>query len=395
MCQCFFSGCIFMPTVAKIYCYGGVVVMDEEQLFISLDLSQSRTIDEIQDGWETVNKNVGENSNFAMVAVPNQNLIYANGGRVGFRAPPLYQSVMFNNIGSNNEEWVEVSPRGSGVLVKGLYILLLMTTLITVILVTTGTNNICTLLLRSVTLESDLSSRMYILDLKNKESPWKIGASAEGGTLLYHDHASVLVGASIYYIGGSSINSTGTDVQHIPMDSVRIFDTNSGEWTIRPIGGSLIPSRRKPSTGEILVFGGIVYDIFENTDVAYILNTQGGLLSWSSIRIQPATPNYFDSQTIYGHSAVLAGPYLYILFGYLSNDITLVERGRQTDKIWVMDINQWAWISSVDAIKPELEPINTPDQASESIKDARISGHIITGATIGGTIGFAALLTGA
>ncbi|KAI9260595.1 hypothetical protein BDA99DRAFT_538198 [Phascolomyces articulosus] len=97
----------------------------------------------------------------------------------------------------------------------------------------------------------------------------------------------------------------------------------------------------------ILLLGGGASNLtlLENTDVAYILNTQG------------------------------------------------VEKGRETDEVRVMYINQWAWASSVDAIKPELEPIDTPGQASESMKDARISGHIITGVTIGGAIGFAALLS--
>ncbi|KAI9268139.1 hypothetical protein BDA99DRAFT_558314 [Phascolomyces articulosus] len=175
----------------------------------------------------------------------------------------------------------------------------------------------------------------------NKESPWSTGATAESS---YGYHASVLVGSSIYYIGGINVTPQGDYDGYVSIRSIRTFDTETGQWSTRPVGGSVFPSTRvqhtvtlKPSTGEIILFGG---DYAE--DYIYTLNTRGGDLSWSN------------------------------------RTTTIQSLGGSFSPIYIIGhADQWAWVASVNAIKPQpLHSTTSNDGSSGQINAGTIAGVV-------------------
>ena len=65
----------------------------------------------------------------------------------------------------------------------------------------------------------------------------------------YTSSKPVLVGSSIYYIGGYTTASN--IIRANPMDSVLTYNTDSGDWRAQSIGGSVIPSTRTRHTATL------------------------------------------------------------------------------------------------------------------------------------------------
>ncbi|KAI9251855.1 hypothetical protein BDA99DRAFT_184135 [Phascolomyces articulosus] len=257
--------CVFMPTVAKIYCYGGqyyssvtdalsnTAVMDT--LFISLDLTEQRTVADLQNAWERVDRDIGPNSFFGFAGLPNHNIIFMDGGAGGIdggRTKVRYKSATFD-IEPNND-WSSVTPERPGTPVNGHKATLGPDN--STIYVWGGLRNNET----GVAMGEDTHPlSMYIFDITNTQSPWTTGPAAPES---YQYHAAVLVDSSIYYTGGTYRTPSGL-IDYVPMNIVRIYDTSNGQWSTHPITGSVIPTTRvrhtttlKPSTGEVILFGG-------------------------------------------------------------------------------------------------------------------------------------------
>ncbi|KAI9275927.1 hypothetical protein BDA99DRAFT_588940 [Phascolomyces articulosus] len=377
--------CVYMSTVAKIFCYGGEWFGPTDDgytrptmdlIFFSLDLSQRRTITEIQDAWENIDANVGPNTYFAMVAVPTHNLIFMDGG-AGARDPDYgtphvrYKSATYNT--ETGGTWSQVTPERLG-------------TAVNMHTATLGPDN-DTIFIWGGERDEDTGltpgeapnpREMFIFDINNKETPWKTGNVAE---TTYYTHTGVLVGSLIYYIGGSYISTSEGGREFVPMNIVRTFDTNTEQWGSLPITGDVIPTKRdghtatlKPSTGEIILFGG-----YDADDYFYILNTHGDL-SWSNRTIQVTANDSFTPRQLAAHSTTLAGSYLFIMFGITSNDGITIN---STNRVWVMDVNQWAWISEFDGIQPQPIPTETP------VEPNTLSGGAIAGIVVGAVLGLA------
>ncbi|KAI7856583.1 hypothetical protein BDC45DRAFT_58968 [Circinella umbellata] len=85
------SECLFMPTYASIFCYGGQIVTRASTLgetasqailgnvFISLNLTQDMNVKDMESTW-VQHPDVGPNSYFAFTAVPDQDIIFMDGG---------------------------------------------------------------------------------------------------------------------------------------------------------------------------------------------------------------------------------------------------------------------------------------------------------------------------
>ena len=74
---------------STIYCYGGAKRRIEVEghdaitndFFLSLDLSQSTTVNDIQEAWNPIDGGVGPNYYFAMAPLPEMNSFVIDGGR--------------------------------------------------------------------------------------------------------------------------------------------------------------------------------------------------------------------------------------------------------------------------------------------------------------------------
>ena len=83
--------------------------------------------------------------------------------------------------------------------------------------------------------------------------------------------------------------------------------------------------------------------------------------------------------------AILAGDYLFVLFGAVNVDnqtLTYIH----ADKIRVMDVNSWSWVSFVSALSPEAI---TPGTDGNSDGSSTVNTGTIVGAVVGGVAGLA------
>ncbi|KAI9252264.1 hypothetical protein BDA99DRAFT_587714 [Phascolomyces articulosus] len=397
------AGCAYMSTEAKIYCYGGqrFIYLSEggittmfDPYFVSLNLAQDWEVNtDMQNGWEQVNHDVGQNHHFPMVAVPNQRRLFMDGGGGGSDAGAAviarYKTAYINT--ESDDGWTEVIPSRTDSRV--------MTHTATL-----GRDNNTIYIwggyrsgLTGGTAQGEETYPREMNIFNIKEWRWSTGSLAQQGQMY---QTAVLVGSSIYYIGG--LYRATTSLVAVQMNGVLIFNTDSGEWQNRGIGGSVVPSTRirhtttlKPSTGEIIMFGG--QNPSDNTqardDYFYILNTQGEL-SWRNTTIQEDGSS-FGGNGILGHAAVLVENYLFVMFG----NINLLDDPwpyNITNRVWAMDVDRWAWVSSVSAITPD--PVlstddTTPPGNEGGTQDDGSSGSsstnagTIAGAVVGGVAG--------
>ncbi|KAI7853819.1 hypothetical protein BDC45DRAFT_510198 [Circinella umbellata] len=238
---------------------------------------------------------------------------------------------------------------------------------------------------------------MHTLDIKN----WRWGTGSVAPQPLTFAQ-SVIVGSTIYYIGGYRIE--GEIVRANTMDSVLMYNTESSGWQRQSIGGTVTPSTRvghtvtlKPSTGEIIVFGGVNPGDQGATrdDYFYLLSTQGGNLTWSTRELG----GFLDAVGIVGHSSVLAEDYLLVMFGAINWDNKTSIYIFAND-VRVLDVNSWTWLTSISALTPEARLTTTESEESEESEEEKgddnnepsISIGTIVGAVVGGVAGLAIII---
>ncbi|KAG2226901.1 hypothetical protein INT45_010180 [Circinella minor] len=220
---------------------------------------------------------------------------------------------------------------------------------------------------------------MHTLDIKN----WRWGTGSVAPLPLTFAQ-SVIVGSTIYYIGGYRI--VEELVRANTMDSVLMYNTDSGGWQRQSIGGTVTPSTRvghtvtlKPSTGEIIVFGGVNPGDPDATreDYFYLLSTQGGNLTWSTREL----------------GAVLAEDYLLVMFGAINWDNKTSIYVYSND-VRVLDVNAWTWLTSISALTPVARPSSTSDleENDDDNTESSVSIGTIVGAVVGGVAGLAIII---
>ncbi|KAI7856584.1 hypothetical protein BDC45DRAFT_533547 [Circinella umbellata] len=387
--------CGYMSTEAKIYCYGGQRFADGggatssfDQYFFSMSLTQDWQVTDMQNGWEHITEDVGENTNFAMEVIPNQNIIFMHGGAISALALTRYKAAYINTT-DINVGWKEISPaqRGSRVQTQSAIL---------------GPDNSTIYIWGGMrnTWTGDMENgdeirprQMYTFNVANWQ--WGTGTLAAAG---YTYAKPVLVGTSIYYLGGYTTASN--KVSENPMDSVLLYNTDTGAWQTQGIGGSITPSTRirhtvnlKPSTGEVILFGGQnpVNNSQTRDDYFYILSTQDGNLQWSTRTLGGTSSNL----GVLGHSAVVAGDYLFVMFGAVNNDNPAAAYFSLSSEVRVMDINKWSWVTSVSALTPEARSTtanngrdskdggsqenNTGDTNHSAVSTGTIAGIVVGG----------------
>ncbi|KAI9275864.1 hypothetical protein BDA99DRAFT_588904 [Phascolomyces articulosus] len=380
------TACAFLPTTADIFCYGGQSLSSETSMavsaiagdiFIKLDLTKDMNIDEIQDAWEQVYTDVGPNYYFAYEAVPDQDLIFMDGGKgTGEKGQTLarHNTTIYNG---QSENWSSDTPaRGPMVQTHT---------------ATLGEDN------NTIYVWGGFQSINTGLPEGSPEgSQWNTGNAVSSLDASRFYHKAARVGTSIYYIGGRyPLANNASASRGAPMDSVTIFDTNNGQWRTQGTTGPVPSTRTRhtvtliPDTNQIILFGGqnpfSTFDIRE--DYFYLLDT--GKMEWSNSTLGEEGVS-FNGTGIRGHSAVLVGDNLYIMFGRVRDQVMA-----NTNRVWILDIKRWTWVSSVSAVVPQ--PILLPSDSTGGSKGSSGSNNstsTIAGAVVGGVVGVS-IVTGA
>ncbi|KAI9275865.1 hypothetical protein BDA99DRAFT_532811 [Phascolomyces articulosus] len=381
--------CVFMATSASIFCYGGQSLRSTDSpdvqaivgdIFIKLDLSKDMSAVEIQSAWEQVNADTGANFYFAFEAVPNQNMIFMDGGRgASSQGQTLarHNSTFYNG---ESESWSTDTPA------RGPMVQTHTATLgndNNTIYVWGGYGSINTGLPSGTEVHP---LEMYMFDIKG--SKWNTGNAVGSLEESRYYHQAVRVDSSIYFIGGRyPVTGNISAARSASMDNIPLFDTDSGQWSTQATTGPTPSPRIRhtatliPSTGQIVLLGGqapLNTSIIRH-DYFYILDTKNMMWSNTTIREEGLR---FNGTGIRGHSSVLVGNNLFILFGR-SGDVNM---DLTSTRVWVLNVNRWTWVSSVDAVKPQpLKPgnsVGSNDSSGGGSKTGAIAGAVV-GVVIG------------
>ncbi|KAG2219123.1 hypothetical protein INT45_009790 [Circinella minor] len=340
-------GCVLLRTT--IYCYGGQTRgagghVLTSNLFYRLDLSQEKKVDDLSKSWEEITGgNMGANLYFAMAGISELNTFVIDGGSgSGDVYTTQTPTVTYNatgagawnlgiNSGGHPQVHQAVSDNTSTIYISG------------------GRGKA-----ESGALQFPVQMTLFELpSLKFSSTPATL-QSVSSQTRLHHKAALAQDGHTIYYIGGifpavPFDNSGGSmySYGHVEMSDLLMYDTIEGRWTTDKTTGSILPTPRmdhtltmKPSTGEFIVYGGTQLDTDQPLgDYFYILDPIAK--TWSNRTL--GTSN--GAQGLgprHSHAAVLTGnSSLFIIFG---------SSGTTDNRIGVLDIDNYTWLSTVPAV---------------------------------------------
>ncbi|KAI9252359.1 hypothetical protein BDA99DRAFT_179703 [Phascolomyces articulosus] len=240
--------------------------------------------------------------------------------------------------------------------------------------------------------EFPLQMNRYLIS----ENRWIIGDPVESLAATRYDHQVVHVGSLIYLIGGRFPNPLNVSMAFAaPMNQIPIFDTSSGQWSYPNTTGGVIPQTRSRHSvtlineNQILLFGG-QYPFDSGVirqDYFYLLNIND--LSWSNTQqISEEDGISFVRESgggIRGHSAVLVGKNLFIMFGLTISGL----RTGLTNRGWILDTERMAWVASMSGISPSdaVPPNSNPTETTSA--SSSVSGGTIAGAVVGSVAGVA------
>ncbi|KAI9244184.1 hypothetical protein BDA99DRAFT_311242 [Phascolomyces articulosus] len=388
--------CVILQST--IYCYGGAprvpteaisIVSHTTGLFYTLDLSQEKSVSDLETSWvEYTGQNVGPNNYFAMVAIPGENSFIIDGGRGGGgQTGPFIKNstVIFNATGDGQFSTIRDGNHSVVDSHCGVY--------------DPASNQAFFYGGRKSYEYSGLlgsegfPDTMPIFDVFR--STWSLSRSTlrklTQETRVNHKGVLGNDGNTIYYIGGiypSAENPDGSvEYQYASMTQILTYNIQESTWGLETTSG-LVPSSRidhsltlKPSTGEIVVYGGSPMGSgIPVPDYFYILDP--GNMVWSNRSIN-ASDDAQGAGARFGHAAVRAGnDTLFIIFG---------STGQSDSSIHVLDIGSWSWVNKIVGFGSNGQP-NTPpggitpnDPSSDT--SSGVSSGTIAGAVVGAVVG--------
>ncbi|KAI8148909.1 hypothetical protein BJV82DRAFT_590043 [Fennellomyces sp. T-0311] len=347
-------GCVLLQT--KIYCYGGAMRTPDRittplanNLFYSLDLSQEKSVSDLQQSWNPLSVvNVGPNFYFAIAALPELNSFVIDGGRGGTEpVPQSMLTVLYNANGDG--EWNTSLPLGGHSLVDS-------HTAVTgpgknMVYISGGRSSDS---YSNITGAAQFPTQMLTYDPPEtwSSTPARL-QSTSTQTRLHHKGAFGQDGTTIYYIGGiypaqaSDASGSSYYYGHIEMSDILTYDTVKSVWANVTASG-LHPAPRmdhtltlKPSTGDLIVYGGTQLDSAQPVDdYFYVLDVQS--MTWSNQSLSTAD-GASAGGPCFGHQAILVGNNsLFIIFG---------SDGSSNSNLFVLDINSWTWQATSPAIQ--------------------------------------------
>ncbi|KAI9015267.1 hypothetical protein CLU79DRAFT_765894 [Phycomyces nitens] len=390
------SGCAVLDDT--LYCYGGAMYIAGQGTptslseHLSLDLRHSFSIPEYLSNWKSIdnltNFRLEPNSYFSIVAQPSSQSYVISGG-IGYNngSSLINPTTVYN---ASTDTWSSVNTTGitqrfghTGVLEPdnsvlfwgglGGYIGDVVNSGIT-----TDSYN-PKLLSPSFNEWSILSTRSFPLGAYTR---------VYGSATMGRD------GRSIFYIGGSSIQSaivnttsalSGQGLGTVSMNDILVYDTIDSTWTMQQAIGPT-PSPRTlhtavlvPNTDMVLIYGGLgINSSFPVKDYVYQLDTTQFL--WTQIPL-PVTSG---AGPRYGHSAVLYGnSSMFILFG-------INQAGIPTDDFYVLKLDDMKWTDHFESDwtphYKERNPHITPVPLSGGDKHTTFGAVFISCGTIIGFI---------
>ncbi|KAI8148291.1 hypothetical protein BJV82DRAFT_663671 [Fennellomyces sp. T-0311] len=363
-------GCVLLKS--RIYCYGGesyrptpgantYIPGIRTNLFYSLELSSNErlNVSSLRTSWNEIGGvNPGPNYYYAMTAIPEHNCFLMDGGRGVGDGNTLvqYATVLFN---ATSNQWITSIPTGHTPVDSHSAVL--------------GPNN-------QVYLSGGDSDKTFNGNTGPIQFPrqmnifsiahlgWSVGPNEMPLTTATRSLFQGVLGKdqySIYYIGGirpiNVSNNNAVYMEFVNMTEVTIFDTTNGSWRNVSTAGPVTPTPRtdhtatlKPSTGEIILYGGC--DLFSNNDARddyfYLLNTD--TMEWSN-RTLVADNGTVGTGPIHSHSGYAS---LFIMFGVTPSD-------GSTNNIWVLDIEKWSWVTSLPGLPVDSSNSNTTETSSD------------------------------
>ncbi|KAI7853668.1 hypothetical protein BDC45DRAFT_570038 [Circinella umbellata] len=393
-----YTECAYMWPEATIYCYGGDVQpintsCDNENkdsknnktspdsgasnntqevdgcgenstmIFYSLDLTQSKPLNELQNSWKLVGDGtgIGSNKHFTLSAITenNQNRLIMHGGIGDDIQGTRYVTGAYDIV---NQTWEEVTD--SLMLISRSYgHSAAVDNDRSIVHIYGGISDPISGFTLTLTLIDKLYS--YI----PSESFWNVSYVKEANEeYTYHREFHKAVYGNndiIYHIGGLSPISEPEGYypryfEEIETYAVRMYeeiityDIKKDSWKYIKTNEDIYPTGRiyhsatlLPETNEIVLFGGLNPENGEAVeDFFYILDTI--TMKWEYRNLGYQDPNNKDSAIIhghYGHSALLVSTHLFIMFG---ND----HNHQATNNTWVLDTRSWKWVTYIDGIEP-------------------------------------------
>ncbi|KAJ2083415.1 hypothetical protein H4R24_000794 [Coemansia sp. RSA 988] len=185
--------------------------------------------------------------------------------------------------------------------------------------------------------------------------------------------ATVVNGESMVVLGGAN-----ADGKLEGMQTILIYDTKTQAWTQRTTSGNAPPARRDHvatvvnDTG-IVIHGGASADFSSAYGDVAMLNTT--TWTWS----RPRTTNAPSGR--YAHSAVQAGPYMILTFGYVPDSPNHVDA---TDYgLYFLDTTTWEFVDRYEPSRAMLTVL---------YKSQKITGGTIFGLLIASIVSLLVLL---
>ncbi|ORY93749.1 hypothetical protein BCR43DRAFT_495261 [Syncephalastrum racemosum] len=395
----------------KIYCYGGgqpvVNKADPQSMedFQYLDVSQNFSVSQSSAAWTSLSTNgsVDPEPNFLfnMIAIPDSNSLFMNGGLGYNNGTGLLHQAKAYNIDQNS--WSIVStPAG-----------MLQTRQSTMIL---GQNNKVYIWGGRSDHDTGFSGgqdylnemRILTFALGNATQntlnmAWKILNTLPSNIYPRIDCAATLSGdgTKIFYTGGlaaqpSATNRSSYTLTAVDMSNILTYDTTNGNWETLQTSGPT-PAKRvvhtatlKANTTKIVIYGGCDTNTripVKDTYDCYTLDTDS--LTYTGISL----PGSNAPGGRCGHSAVMKGDDLFILFG-------LDSSGSPHFDFHVLDTNSWNFTDNYTPSGPSHETI--PGQDGDSVgsstsdgglsSDSSLSGGAIAGVVIGCVAGVGMLV---
>ncbi|KAI9499105.1 hypothetical protein BDB00DRAFT_795437 [Zychaea mexicana] len=339
-------GCALLGST--IFCYGGATRAADgtttalnSNLFYYLDLSEEKSVTDLRGSWTAFSGgNVGPNYYFAITALPTGNSFVIDGGRGAGTDGLTTQAitVLFNATGQGS--WSTDIPSGGHPLVDSHTA------------VSDADNNVYLIGGRSSAFYSNITGPMQFptqMAIFRPPETWSSTPatlrSTSTQTRLHHKAVMGRDGHTIYYVGGvypaqAAEQGSAYYYGHVPMNDILIYDTSSSTWSTRNATG-LLPTPRmdhtltmKPSTGELIVYGGTQLDSSQPIgDFFYILDTQD--MTWSNQSLT-AADGANGAGARFGHEAVLVNnSSLYIIFG--------ANQQGSTPGLFLLDIESYQW----------------------------------------------------
>ncbi|RHZ82474.1 hypothetical protein Glove_109g244 [Diversispora epigaea] len=170
--------------------------------------------------------------------------------------------------------------------------------------------------------------------------------------------ANILPDGIIVYFGGVEQVSVGANFTLANMNKIKLFDTNTYEWSRMDATGDEIDPRMYFSSvltqdGYIIIFGGCTYSATGTSFSSVFpklatLDTNKDIFEWSI----PSDSEVNSPPSIYGHTANLYNDFMIITFGY-DADTQLYSSSSQV-YLYNIKSNKWVTTFSPTENKPTL-----------------------------------------